>query len=54
MPTTLREPFATIAILEQRVSASIIIWVVIMIARSGVANEDTSPQISFLVDGSRP
>ena len=44
----------TSAILEQSTSASIIIWVVMMIALSGVAKDLTKLQISCLVDGSSP
>ena len=54
VPTTFIAPFATIAILLHRVSASSIMCVVIMIARSGVANDDKRLQISILVEGSNP
>lgn len=42
------------AILLHKASASSIMCVVMMIARSGVANEDKRLQISFRVEGSNP
>ena len=42
------------AMREQSASASSIICVVMITARSGVANELTRPQISLRVDGSSP
>ena len=53
-PTTFSAPFATIAILEHKTSASNIICVVIITARSGVAKDDKRLQISFRVEGSNP
>ena len=52
--TTTSSPFEMIAIRLHNVSASNIICVVIIIARSSVANELTKPHILFRVDGSKP
>jgi hypothetical protein len=54
VPITTSFPFEIIAMRLQRVSASIIMCVVIIKARSCVANELISPQILLRVEGSKP